>query len=191
MNFQLPSTQNENSEDMKKSQIISFVTAVLALGLLTGCPPAQEETVAPRPERETAERRPAPEPEGEPITITITGDDRMRFDPTEFTVQARQPVTIVFQNIGTMPKESMGHNVVVLHQGVDKIDFANAGARHVRNEYIDPEREGDVIASTIIIGPAEEVEVSFVAPAETGDYDYICSFPGHTQAGMVGVMTVE
>jgi azurin len=158
--------------NMKISNITTLFTAALALGLLAGCSP------------DTG-------PVGEPFTITITGDDRMRFDPTEFTVQARQPVTIVFQNIGVIPKESMGHNLVVLRLGVDKIEFANAGAVHVRNEYIDPARQDYIIAATRILGPGEQEEISFVAPAERGNYDYVCTFPGHTPAGMVGVMTVE
>lgn len=174
------------------------MAAILSLGLLTGCPPAGQEEAAPEAqeaaepkEQETAPKEAEAEPQGESVTVTITGNDSMRFDPVEFSVKPLQPVTIVFKNVGTMPKESMGHNVVVLQQGVNAMEFANAGARHVRNEYIDPEREGETIAYTPILGPGEEAEISFTAPAETGDYDYICSFPGHMQAGMVGVMTVE
>jgi azurin len=164
-----PGHETGITENMKQSKITpTLFAALLALGLLAGCAPAPE-----------------------PITITITGNDQMRFAPAEFTVRARQPVTIVFQNVGSMPKESMGHNIVILRQGVDKIEFANAGAVHVRNEFIDPKREGDVIASTRILGPGEEVEMSFTAPAGPGDYDYVCTFPGHTPAGMVGVMTVR
>jgi azurin len=163
---------------MKTRQIMTLFAAILGVGLLTGCPNNGQEAGAPQPQ-------------GDPVTIVITGNDRMRFDPEQFTVQARQPVTLVFRNVGTMPKASMGHNLVVLQRGVDKVDFANAGSRHVRNEFIDPERANQVIASTIVLGPGEEDHISFVAPAESGDYDFICSFPGHTQAGMVGVMTVE
>lgn len=177
---------------MKASQVTTLIAAIFTLGLLTGCPPAPQETTTPAEgEGESAQKREEPEPQGDPVTITITGNDAMRFDPTEFSVKARQPVTIVFKNVGTMPKEAMGHNFIVIEQGVDVIEFANAGASHVQNDYIDPEREDEVIASTPILGPGEEVEVSFTAPAETGDYDYLCSFLGHAQTGMVGVMTVE
>lgn len=167
----------------------------MGLGLLTGCPKGGQEQAAPAPaqpqQEEAAATTDEPEPQGEPVTITITGNDMMRFDTTAFSVKPRQPVTIVFKNVGTMPKESMGHNVVVLKQGVDVMGFANAATAHARNDYINPERKDEVIAFTPILGPGEEAEVSFTAPAETGDYDYICSFPGHAASGMVGVMTVE
>jgi azurin len=85
----------------------------------------------------------------------------------------------------------MGHNVVVLQKDADVLEFANSSARHVRNEYIDPEKQNLVIAATRILGPGERQEISFVAPRATGDYPFVCSFPGHTQAGMRGVITVR
>src|SRR5690625_740197 len=85
----------------------------------------------------------------------------------------------------------MGHNLGVLEQGVGKTSFAHAGMNQASNDYIHPDREDETIAYTAILGPGEEETITFTAPAETGDYDYICTFPGHTAAGMVGVMTVE
>jgi azurin len=153
-----------------------FGAALAGLFLLSGCPPAPEHP---------------PEPVGEEFRIEITGDDRMQFDPTEFEVHPRQPVTITFRNIGTMPKESMGHNLVVLLADTDVMAFANEGARHVRNEFISPEMENQVIAATPVLGPGEVSEIRFVAPAEPGEYPFVCSFPGHTQAGMRGIMIVR
>lgn len=163
------------------------------LGLLTGCPQTREQTGTEpvTPEPATPEGSAGPEAEGEPFSITITGNDQMQFDPTEFTVDAQQPVTIVFRNIGNLPKEAMGHNLVVLVEGIDPVEFAISGAGHANNEYIDPEREDEMIAYTPILGPGEEFEVTFTAPAEPGEYEFVCTFPGHAQAGMVGVMTVE
>lgn len=175
----------------------NFAIASLALVFLTGCPANDDSPEVVTPQEDSADapqeetQREAPEPEGEEMRIVITGDDRMQFDVTEFEVHPRQPVTIVFENVGTMPKESMGHNLVVLEQGVEALDFASAGAQNVRNEYIDPEREDEIIAGTAILGPDESEEISFVAPAETGENDYVCTFPGHAQAGMVGVMIVR
>lgn len=181
---------------MKSSRITILITTILSLGLFTGCPSAPEETTTTTPSSEgqtpdqSAAPAPAPE-EGETATITLTGNDSMRFDKTEFSVKAGQPVTIIFKNVGTMPKVAMGHNVVVLEKGVDAIGYANDSARHASSDYRDPQREEDVIAATRILGPGEEESISFTAPAEAGDHDYLCTFPGHAQAGMVGVMTVE
>ncbi|HLS28558.1 MAG TPA: plastocyanin/azurin family copper-binding protein [Opitutales bacterium] len=179
---------------MKTAKISTWTGAFLSLLLLAGCQPSGEsDTSVVTAPQESAQETQAeqPEPVGEEVTITITGDDNMRFGTEAFTVQARQPVKIIFKNVGTMPKQSMGHNLVVLKQGVDKTSFANAGMNQASNDYIHPDREDETIAYTAILGPGEEETITFTAPAETGDYDYICTFPGHTAAGMVGVMTVE
>ena len=47
------------------------------------------------------------------------------------------------------------------------------------------------IAHTKVLGPGEKEELVFKAPAEPGDYDYICSFPGHYLTGMKGLLTVK
>lgn len=127
-------------------------------------------------------------PEG---AVVITGNDQMQFGITEFTVAAGSEVTIVFDNIGRMPKEAMGHNLVVLDKGVDINAFANASMRHANNEYVAPDYEDRVIAATKVLGPGESETITFTAPSEPGDYPFVCSFPGHTPAGMRGIMKVE
>ena len=127
-------------------------------------------------------------PEG---AIVITGNDQMQFGITEFTVAAGSEVTIVFDNIGRMPKEAMGHNLAVLDKSVDPNAFANAAMRHAANEYIPPDYEDRVIAATKVLGPGKSETITFTAPEEPGDYPFVCSFPGHTPAGMRGIMKVE
>jgi azurin len=123
-------------------------------------------------------------------SITITGNDQMRFSPTEFTVKAGSEVEVVFHNIGRMPKETMGHNLVILQKGTNGVSFATASIRHPDNAYVAPELENQVIAHTAVLGPNERETLTFTVPSETGDYPFVCSFPGHTPAGMVGVMRV-
>ncbi len=123
--------------------------------------------------------------------ITITGNDQMQFSPTEFRVAAGSEVTLIFRNIGQMPKEAMGHNLAILPQGTDPQAFAQEAIRHEANEYIPPEWDDRVIAATRVLGPGEEETLVFTAPSEPGEYPFVCSFPGHTPAGMWGTMTVE
>ena len=40
-------------------------------------------------------------------------------------------------------------------------------------------------------GPGERDTVTFTAPASAGRYPFFCSFPGHAQVGMRGVLIVE
>lgn len=123
--------------------------------------------------------------------IEITGNDRMKFDKESLTAKPGQPLEITFENVGTMPKASMGHNWVLLEKDVDGSAFTEAGFASARNEYILPDREDEVLARTAILGPGESETVTFNAPSEPGDYEYVCTFPGHFAAGMKGVLTVE
>jgi azurin len=123
--------------------------------------------------------------------IVITGDDRMRFAPTEFAVARGSEVTLIFRNIGSMPKESMGHNLVILTPGTDPNGFAAASIRFPARSYVAPDLENRVVAVTPVLGPKEEHRLVFRVPDEPGDYPFVCSFPGHTPAGMRGVMRVQ
>jgi azurin len=48
----------------------------------------------------------------------------------------------------------------------------------------------DVIAHTAILQPDTTETIYFTAPLEPGDYEFICSFPGHA-AVMTGILRVE
>ncbi len=158
---------------MKVHRILACLFSLAAIAAFTGC------------------GGPDPANGGDSGGIAITGNDQMQFSPTEFTVSAGSEVTLVFRNVGRMPKETMGHNLAVLVRDTDVNAFATAAQRHRDNEYIAPEMEDRVIAATKVLGPGEEETLTFTAPAETGEYPFVCSFPGHTQAGMVGTMRVE
>lgn len=122
--------------------------------------------------------------------VYFTGNDRMRFSLTEFTVKTGQPVRIIFENTGEMPKTAMGHNVVLLKQGVDANAYATTASRARDTDFIPKSEADSVIAYTNLLGPGEKDTIEFVAPAP-GDYVYICTFPAHCFAGMRGVMRVE
>lgn len=121
------------------------------------------------------------------IVIQPVGDE-MRFEQTEFSVEAGQEVTIVFENTATSP--AMQHNVVVLTSD-DDADVNRVGqealAAGEANEYI-PDDDA-VLAYTPLAQPGETVRVTFTAPSEPGSYRYICTFPGHYMV-MQGTMNV-
>lgn len=134
---------------------------------------------------------PAAENTDAPVTeITITGNDRMRFAPTRFTVRAGETITLTFDNIGRMPKETMGHNLAILEPGVNVNAFAAAAVGYADNRYIPSQYADQVIAASDVLGPGEKEVITFTAPTAPGEYPFVCSFPGHTQAGMRGIMVV-
>ncbi len=124
-------------------------------------------------------------------TVTIQPDgNRMRYKQTEFTVAPGETVKIVFENTATSP--SMEHNVVVINSTEDEV-FERVGEGGTRagssNDYVQKDDEA-ILAYTPMSKPGETVEVTFTAPEETGEYGYLCTFPGHW-ATMQGTMIVE
>lgn len=122
--------------------------------------------------------------------IELTANDQMKFSIDKLDAQARQKIEITFKNVGTMPKQSMGHNFCLLHLKVDPAAFLEAGFASAGNDYVAKDNEKDVIVRTKILGPGESETLSFTAPSEPGSYEYICTFPGHFGAGMKGFLNI-
>ena len=124
-------------------------------------------------------------------SIELTGNDSMKFNTTSFTVKPGEVVYVSLSNIGTLPKTVMGHNWILLKAGKDGAAYSSAAANAKDENYEPKALAGDVIASIGLLGARQNGEVTFTAPTVPGNYIYLCSFPGHFQAGMRGVMTVK
>ncbi len=115
-------------------------------------------------------------------TVSLKGDDAMKFDLKEATVSAGcATITIELTHTGKLPAAAMGHNVVVSTTanlaGVAR-DAMRAG---VANHYV-PAGDARVIASTTLIGGGQKTQVRFPGNKLTagGDYSFYCTFPGHS-----------
>ncbi|GAA5521409.1 plastocyanin/azurin family copper-binding protein [Aliifodinibius salicampi] len=143
-------------------------------------------------------------------TIEIVGIDRMKFVVEgdedgistgdtmgdyvlleSITAEPGEEIRIRLTTESTLPASAMAHNFVLLVMDADATAFANAAARAKDNEYIPADMEDQIIAHTDMAAGGETVEVTFTAPEEAGDYEFICSFPGHYSGGMAGTLTVE
>lgn len=123
------------------------------------------------------------------VNLAIAGNDLMQFDKKEFTVKAGQEVTLTLRHTGKIDIKVMGHNFVLLKQGVAIPAFsASAASAGQPSDWI-PDGGKDVIAYTKMIGGGQSTTVTFTAP-EAGSYDFICSFPGHSGL-MKGKFIVE
>lgn len=89
-----------------------------------------------------------------------------------------------------MAKEAMGHNFVLLQEGVDVAAFGQAAAGAAATGYIPESMKGDIIAHTDLIGGGESTTLEFTAPTTAGNYAFMCSFPGH-YGMMKGIFIVE
>jgi uncharacterized cupredoxin-like copper-binding protein len=103
------------------------------------------------------------------IKVTLTD---FQFVPNQFTVPANQEIALDAANNGAVI-----HNFIIMNLG-----------QTVGTEYT---KEDDANVYWKIELPAGGSEsASFTAPTEPGEYEVVCSTPGHVQAGMVGTLVV-
>jgi len=120
------------------------------------------------------------------ITIKVIQNE-MKYDLKTFTVEAGKPVEVILVN-----PDFMQHNLVIAKQGTMKI--VGAAADELASDPKAAEMNyvpaiGEVLFATKLANPQETVRIQFTAPKETGDYPYVCTFPGHWSI-MNGIMKV-
>lgn len=125
------------------------------------------------------------------LNVSISAFDTMKFSVTKIQAAPNQKITVELKNEGNLPKETMGHNWILLKAGSDPVAYATAAIKARAQDYQPASLAGEVIAATRLIGPKETARVSFTAPSAPGSYPFLCSFPGHCQAGMKGVLIVK
>jgi azurin len=171
-------------------------TSIVGTLLLFSCEkPAETSSASTNTEANPSSKsaaKPSPAPRADlPVKeLEVTGNDEMKFDVEELEAQARQSIELTFKNVGTMPKQSMGHNWCLLVKDANSQEFLEAGFASASNGYVASDDEDQVIARTKILGPGEAETITFTAPESPGSYEYICTFPGHYMAGMKGILEI-
>lgn len=122
-------------------------------------------------------------------TIVIKGSDAMQFDLKVIKVKAGEKVKLTLVHSGKLAKAAMGHNWVLLKQGVDVAAFGGKAAAARETDYIPKSEAANIIAHTKLLGGGESDTIEFTAPKK-GKYTFVCSFPGH-YALMKGEFIVE
>jgi azurin len=122
-------------------------------------------------------------------TIEITANDQMKFNLATIEAKAGEELKVVLTNAGTLPKEAMGHNWVLLKPGTDVMAFAAGSMTAKDTDYISPSLKDQVVAFIPVLGPKKSADVTFKVPA-AGEYPFVCSFPGHA-ALMKGTLVAK
>lgn len=113
--------------------------------------------------------------------------NEMKYDTKEFTVKAGETIEIVFKN-----DDFMQHNLIIGQKG--SLDAIGAAADKLATDPNGSEKDyipeiPQVLYHTRLVNPNETVTLTFKVPDETGDYPFVCTFPGHWRI-MNGVMKV-
>ena len=126
-----------------------------------------------------------------PRTIDIVANDEMKYSVTTITAKPGEQLRVRLIARGVIPKIAMAHNFVLLKPGTNQLKFLEAGAMFREQDFIAPAMKDSVIAKTALAGVGETVQIVFTVPSKPGNYPYLCTFAGHFQAGMKGVLIVN
>jgi azurin len=162
-----PATQKSSDEEPKPKAAATQPAA--------GASEAAGQAAAGEPAKAEATAGAA---DSEEVTVEIEVGDGLKYSKERIEVPAGATVKLTIRHTGKLPKSAMGHNFVLLAQGTEKAAFANAAIGAADNGYIPPNMEDAVLAHTELVGGGESDTIEFEAPAK-GEYDYICTFPGH------------
>lgn len=156
------------------------IVAALAALLLSGC--GQNSS----PDSSVAPGTPA-----SPRIVEITANDTMKYNLTTLEAKPGEELTVVLTNEGTVAKEIMGHDWILLKAGSDVATFDAAASQAKDTDYVPTALKDEIIAQIGLLGPRKSDQATFTVPSTPGEYPYLCTFPAHFQAGMHGFLVVK
>ena len=148
----------------------------------------------PKKSAQMAKRKKAEKPDpfdaqlGLQIVNVSTIPERMLFTNREFTVKAKSPVKLVFDN-----PDVTAHNLVIVQPGAaDEVGLAGnemaKDAEGLKKGFVPDTPK--ILHATKLLNQGESETLRFTAPESPGRYPFICTFPGHWLV-MKGEMVVE
>jgi azurin/glucose/arabinose dehydrogenase len=128
---------------------------------------------------------------GVSVYVIKTVREQMRYDTTRLVVEAGKPFEVIMENIDFMP-----HNLVFVDPGT-RLDVAKSVEnmkpdkldKQGRAYMPDPKKNKHFIDGTKLIESGQKATLKLTAPKKEGDYEYVCTFPGHAQL-MFGTLVV-
>jgi azurin len=121
----------------------------------------------------------------------IVGNDSLKFNVTRIEASPGQKIHVQLRNEGTLPKDGMGHNWILLDSEGEATAYAMAAISARSVAYMPKALASHVLAFIPLLGPKEVGDVTFNAPDKPGKYPFICSCSGHSMAGMRGELIVK
>jgi glucose/arabinose dehydrogenase/azurin len=115
---------------------------------------------------------------GVSVFVVKAVHEQLRFDVTRIVVEKGKPFEVVFDNTDVMP-----HNLVVVAPG--KHNEIGMAAMTMTPDKKDKQGrqylpEGHpFIAATHLLNPGQKEKLQLKAPGQEGEYEYVCTFPGH------------
>lgn len=160
--------------------------------ILTSLPRGKEVKSEPKISRtmEKGKKHPTKMPaswkNGADITITIGVKPGLKYDIEKFGVKPNAKVKLVFVN-----NDDMQHNLlVVMPKAADEVGemALKLGLDGAAMNYVPQSKK--ILYHTKLLQPRSKETIYFTAPAKEGNYEYVCTYPGHYMI-MRGIMKVS
>jgi azurin len=122
------------------------------------------------------------------VFVVNTVREQMRYDTPRLVVEAGKPFEVILENADFMP-----HNLVVVTPGARK--QVGEASLKMRPDQLDRDgrafvpRGREVLGATRLLEPGQRETLKMRAPSREGDYEYLCSYPGHWEM-MWGTLVV-
>jgi len=114
------------------------------------------------------------------VFIVHTVHEQLRYDTTKIEVKAGRNFEIIFENDDGMP-----HNLVIVPPG-KHLEIGNAAMTMTPDKldkqgraYLPAAFEKQIIAATKLLEPGQRETLKVRAPGQPGEYEFVCTFPGH------------
>ncbi|PYK96518.1 MAG: hypothetical protein DME19_19470 [Verrucomicrobia bacterium] len=124
---------------------------------------------------------------GASVFVIHTIPEQMLYDKTLVVVEPGKPVEILLKN-----DDAMQHNLVVVAPGaLEEIGQAAEKMAPQPDAFLRlyvPDSP-KVLFATKLLDPSQQTKLAFTAPAQPGEYPYLCTYPGHWRR-MVGTLAV-
>ncbi|MDI1311565.1 PVC-type heme-binding CxxCH protein [Prosthecobacter sp.] len=114
------------------------------------------------------------------VFVVHTVHEQLRFDTTRIEVTAGKQFEVIFENDDVMP-----HNFVIVPPG--KHMEIGTAAMTMTPDKLDKQGrafmpaafEKEILAGTHLLEPGQKETVKLKAPSQPGEYEFVCTFPGH------------
>lgn len=117
-------------------------------------------------------------------SVNIESTDAMQFNTSEIVIpKSCSKYTVNLKHTGKMPKNMMGHNVVISKVKDQKAVIDEGLKAGADNNYV-KQNDARVLLATKIIGGGESTSAVLAVDklSENDEYVFFCSFPGHAFA---------
>ncbi|MDQ3624481.1 MAG: HEAT repeat domain-containing protein, partial [Verrucomicrobiota bacterium] len=113
------------------------------------------------------------------VFVLKTVREQMRYDKARLVVEAGKPFEVLLENVDVMP-----HNIVFVQPGTRQaVSEAVATMKPDRLDkqgraYV-PQKDSRVLEASKMLEPGQKETIKMTAPKKEGEYEYVCTFPGH------------